>query len=249
MSGDDSAVTLLVVDDDPAMRRALCKSLAAVGYSVQEAAGGAVALAMLREQPAQLVLLDINMPGLDGVETCRQIRRLHPHTAIVMMTVRDGEEDKVQALDSGADDYITKPFHLRELLARLRAVLRRSNGNRIPLAEVWRVGDLELDLANRTLTKSGTAVHLSPKEFDLLAFLISHQGKAVTHSQILRAVWGPEYGGELEYLRTYMKLLRRKIEDNAAQPRYILTEPWLGYRLLDPSSPDVSSPAGSESEV
>ena len=194
MRGDDAVINLLVVDDDAAMRRVLRTSLTAVGYAVQEAAGGEAALTILREQPADLVLLDINMAGVDGVEACRRIRRLHPRLAIVMMTVRDREEDKVQALDAGADDYITKPFHLRELLARLRAVLRRSNGNQAPPAEVWRVGDLELDLANRTLKKSGAVVHLSPKEFDLLAFLISHQGKAVTHSQLLRAVWGPEYG-------------------------------------------------------
>ena len=248
MGGEDAPITLLVIDDDAAVRKVLLTALTAVGYSVREAAGGEPALAMLRERPPELILLDINMAGLDGVETCRRIRRLHPRAAIIMMTVRDREEDKVQALDAGADDYVTKPFHLRELLARLRAVLRRSNGKQIPPAEVWRAGDLELDLANRTLKKSGATIHLSPKEFDLLAFLISRQGRAVAHSQLLRAVWGPEYGGELEYLRTYMKLLRRKIEDDPSQPRYIRTEPWLGYRLLDPSAPDLVSASAGDGE-
>lgn len=239
---------ILVVDDEPAMRKVLGTSLAASGYAIQEASNGEEAIEALREQPAELVLLDINMPGIGGIEACRRIRGLLPRIGIVMITVRDQEDDKVRALEAGADDYVTKPFRFRELVARMRSVLRRSHNEEAARSGVLRAGALELDLGNRVLRKSGSEVHLSPKEFDLLAFLMSHQGMPVTHARLLRAVWGPEYGGELEYLRTYMKLLRKKIELDASQPEFIVTEPWLGYRFRDPSDPDAPSRTSQEDE-
>jgi two-component system KDP operon response regulator KdpE len=239
---------VLVVDDEPAMRKVLRTSLAASGYAIQEASSGEEAIERLREQPADLALLDINMPGIGGIEACRRIRNLIPRIGIVMITVRDQEDDKVHALEAGADDYVTKPFRFRELVARMRSVLRRSHNEEAAQSGVLRAGDLELDLGNRVLRKSGGEVHLSPKEFDLLAFLMSHLGMPVTHARLLRAVWGPEYGGELEYLRTYMKLLRKKIELDASQPQFIVTEPWLGYRFRDPSDPDAPATTSQEDE-
>ncbi len=155
-----------------------------------------------------------------------------------MVTVRESEEDKVEALEAGADDFVTKPYRLRELVARLRAVLRRSASRSAPLDTVLRAGALELDLDRRLVSKSGVPIHLSPTEFELLAYLVRHQGAPVLHSRLLQAVWGPEYGGELEYLRSYVKMLRKKIEDDPARPEYILTEPWVGYRFRNPSDPE-----------
>jgi two-component system, OmpR family, KDP operon response regulator KdpE len=229
------AASVLVVDDDPAFRQGLRTALKTSGYCADVVRNAEEALAYVRERPVDIVLLDINMPGLDGVEACRRIRAVAPQTAIVMLTVRDTEGDKVLALDAGADDYVTKPFHLRELNARLRALLRRTGAEWPPLSPVLQAGDLELDLERRTLRKAGSTIHLSPKEFDLLAFLMQHKNIPVTHARILRTIWGPEYGNESEYLRSYIKALRRKIEDDPTHPQYILTEPWLGYRFRDPA--------------
>ena len=228
-------ISLLVVDDEAAMRTVLRTSLAAVGYSVREAASGEAALGTLQDRASDLVLLDISMPGMGGIEACRRIRRLAPDTGILMVSVRGSENDKVNALEAGADDYVTKPFHLRELLARLRAVRRRTHGEGEPEA-VLRAGSLELDLDKRMFFKDGEEVHLSQKEFAILAFLMQHQDVPVPHARLLKAVWGPEYGGETEYLRTYMKSLRKKIELDSSNPEYILTEPWVGYRFRNPSS-------------
>jgi two-component system KDP operon response regulator KdpE len=233
---------LLIVDDEPALRKALRTSLTASGFSVSEARDGDEALALLPRTPVDLVLLDINMPGKSGIEVCRRIRDLSIHTGIVMVTVRDSEEDKVQALESGADDFITKPYRLRELVARLHAVLRRLSAQQNVAGAILRAGSLELDAGRRLLMKNGVEVHLSPKEFDLLAYLFQHQGAPVMHARLLRAVWGPEFGGELEYLRSYVKMLRKKIEDDPAHPEYILTEPWVGYRFRNPADPDSPSP-------
>jgi two-component system KDP operon response regulator KdpE len=163
-------------------------------------------------------------------------------TGIIMVTVRDSEEDKVQALEAGADDFITKPYLLREMIARLHAVLRRLSAQQNAAEAVIRAGALELDPVRRLLLKDNVEIHLSPKEFDLLAYLFQHQGAPVTHSKLLHAVWGPEFGGELEYLRSYVKMLRKKIEDNPAHPAYILTEPWVGYRFRNPSDPEAPTP-------
>jgi two-component system, OmpR family, KDP operon response regulator KdpE len=225
----------LLVDDEPSFRRALRTSLAASGFSIEEAPSGEDAIAILAQRPFDLVLLDMNMPGVGGVETCREVRALLPRIGIVMVTVRDAENDMVKALEAGADDYLTKPVRFRELVARLRAVSRRSHVEDTPDPFILRVGDLELDVKRRMLHRDGEFVHLTPTEFHVLALLMRHQGTLVTHSQLLRSIWGPAYGTELDYLRSYIKALRKKIEENPSQPKYLLTEPWVGYRLCDPS--------------
>jgi two-component system KDP operon response regulator KdpE len=227
-------VSVLVVDDEPALRKVIRSSLAASGFMVEEAGTGADALGLMQQRSFDLVLLDVNMPGISGIEICRQIRALAPKTGIVMVTVRDAEEDKVKALDAGADDYVTKPFRFRELVARLGAVLRRTQGSTTEPGIV-RAGDLKIDLERRILWKAGEEVRLSPKEIDLLTFFAKHQNVPLTHVRLLRAVWGAEYGGEVEYLRTYVRMLRKKIEDDPARPQYLLTEAWVGYRFRNPS--------------
>jgi two-component system KDP operon response regulator KdpE len=235
-------VKVLVVDDESAMRRALSASLTASGYLVEDAQDGEEALEKARQQTFDLVLLDVNMPRGGGIEACRRMRPLIPRAGIIMVTVSDLLEDKVKALDCGADDYVTKPFLLRELLARLRAVTRRARQEDVPVSGVLRIGTLELDIQHRTLHKAGREIHLSPIEFELLCYLMRQPGIPLEHSKLLQAIWGPEYGSELEYLRSYVRLLRKKIEANPARPEYILTEPWVGYRFCNPSG---STPAVS----
>jgi two-component system KDP operon response regulator KdpE len=230
--------SVLVVDDEPSLRKVIRASLAASGFAVEEAGTGKDAVAAIKQRPFDIVLLDVNMPGISGMEACRQIRALAPRAGIVMVTVRDAEEDKVRALEAGADDYVTKPFRFRELVARLGAVLRRTNSVRDTESDVLQAGDLKLELERHLLWKRGEQIRLSPKEFDLLAYLMKNQGAPMTHIKLLRAVWGPEYGGELEYLRSYVRMLRKKIEDDPARPEYILTEAWVGYRFRNPSDPD-----------
>ncbi|MGC1649043.1 MAG: response regulator transcription factor [Candidatus Sulfotelmatobacter sp.] len=225
----------LLVDDEPSFRRALRTSLAASGFAVEEAPSGEDAIAILAQRPFDLMLLDMNMPGAGGVGTCREVRAFLPRIGIVMITVRDSEGDMVKALEAGADDYLTKPVRFRELVARLRAVSRRLHAEDAAELLVLRVGDLELDVNRRLLYRGGEFVHLTPTEFHLLALLMRNQGCLVTHAQLLRSIWGPEYGTELDYLRSYVKALRKKIEENPARPKYLLTEPWVGYRLCNPS--------------
>jgi two-component system, OmpR family, KDP operon response regulator KdpE len=215
------------------MRRVLHSSLNAIGYRIQEASSGEAALESLDQKP-DLVLLDLNMPGMGGLEACRRIREVSPSIGIMIVSVREALDDKVRAFEAGADDYITKPFRFRELAARLSAVRRRI-GSCEKSRPMLRVANLELDPENRTFRKSGQEIHLSQKEFDILAYLMSRPNTTVPHARLLQAVWGPEYGGEMEYLRTYIKHLRRKIERDAAQPEFILTEPWIGYRFRDAS--------------
>jgi len=233
-------VSVLVVDDEPALRKVIRSSLAASGFTVEEAGTGTEALRFMQQRPFDLVLLDINMPGMSGIEACREIRALAPGTGIVMVTVRDAEEDKVRALEAGADDYVTKPFRFRELVARLGAVLRRTHGTGED-AGILRAGDLKLAVERRVLFKSGEEVRLSPKEIDLLTFFMKNQNAPLTHLRLLRAVWGAEYGGEVEYLRTYVHMLRKKIEDDPARPQYLLTEAWVGYRFRNPSDLELDS--------
>jgi two-component system, OmpR family, KDP operon response regulator KdpE len=233
--------SLLVVDDEPAIRRVLHNSLSAVGYSVEEAASGEGALGAMERRRCEVVLLDINMPGIGGIEACRRIRKIAPGSGIIMISVRDGEDDKVLALESGADDFITKPFRFRELLARLRAVRRRIRGEGTPENTLLRAGDLELDVTGRMFRKGGVEMRLSRREFDILSFLMSHQDVPIPHARLLKAVWGSEYGNETEYLRTYVLRLRKKIESDACHPKYILTEPWVGYRFRDPADSDTPS--------
>ncbi|MBV8729156.1 MAG: response regulator transcription factor [Acidobacteriia bacterium] len=238
--------SVLVVDDEPALRKTLRASLSASGFSVSEARNGEEALGAVQQRVFDLVLLDINMPGANGIDACRRIRTVAPQIGIIMITVRDSENDKVHALEAGADDYVTKPFRLRELVARLRAVLRRTGPGETPEPETLKAGDLEIDVKRRLLHRGGERIHLSPKEFELLAYMMQNPGIPLTHSRLLRSLWGPEYGNELEYLRSYVKALRKKIEPDSANPQYILTEPWVGYRFRDPLDPDAPSVAADE---
>lgn len=238
---------VLVADDDPAMRRSLSTALKAAGHAVEEARDGEQAVRMFREQPGDLVLLDVNMPGMGGIEACRRIRAAMPSVGIIMITVREAEDDVIQALEAGADDYLTKPFRIRELMARLAAIMRRSRPHAGSTNAVLRAGKLELDIGQRALRKNGGEVHLSPIEFDLLLYMMQHREIPLDHSKLLRAIWGPEFGQEFEYLRTYVRLIRKKIEDNPARPEYILTEPWLGYRFHDPASAPKSPTPDTES--
>lgn len=222
---------LLIVDDESAIRWALRKTLQGMNFEIVEAETGEQAIALVRTIRFDAVMLDIEMPGMNGIEVCKEIRKLLPLLGIVMLTVKSREEDKIHALDAGADDYITKPFHVRELAARLRAAVRRAHASQADEAAAIRIGEIELDPARRLVKRAGTAIHLTPKEFELLHFLMSHAGLPLTHACILGAVWGPEYGGELEYLRTFVRQLRKKLGDDAASPRYVLTDAQVGYRF------------------
>lgn len=230
--------SVLVVDDELALRKTIRASLAASGFKVEEAGTGEEAVRAVQQGLFDLVLLDVNMPGMNGVEACRRIRALAPSTGIIMLTVRDVEEDKVHALEAGADDYVTKPFRFKELIARLGAVLRRTHPNHGEEPSILRAGGLKMDIEHGLLWKGSEQIRLSPKEFELLSYLMKNQNVPLTHAKVLRAVWGPEYGEELEYLRTYVRMLRKKIEDDPARPQYIQTEPWVGYRFCDPLDPD-----------
>jgi two-component system KDP operon response regulator KdpE len=222
---------ILVVDDEASIRQALRVTLGKIGFEVAEASTGEEALALVHREQYDAVLLDMNMPGMGGMAACREIRRLSPGLPILMVTIRDSQDDKVEALESGADDYVTKPFHMRELTARVRAAIRRSRLKDAPPEDILQVGEIALDPGRRQVSKAGKAIHLTPKEFDLLHYLMTNAGRPIAHSRLLTAVWGPEYGGELEYLRTFVRQLRKKLEDDPAQPLYLMTEMWFGYRF------------------
>lgn len=223
--------TILVVDDDGSTRRALRMTLSSLGFSVIEAARGEEALSLVRVTWLDAVLLDVDMPGMGGIEACRCIRRAMAKLPILMLTVMDSEDDKVIALDAGADDYITKPFQMRELTARLRSAVRRRNATESSHEAPIRHGQLELDPVRYRVQKSGRPIHLTPKEFEMLHYLMSHAGAPIPHARLLKSVWGPEYGNELEYLRTFVRQLRKKIEDDPRHPRYLLTDAYIGYRF------------------
>jgi two-component system KDP operon response regulator KdpE len=222
---------ILVVDDDPQIRRVMRTTLTGEGYEVDDARSGEEALEKLRAGRYDLMLLDINMPETGGLETCRQVRA-NSEMAIIMLTVRNTEQDKVQALDAGADDFITKPFSTPELLARIRAALRRTPSSPEAGPQHITLDNVEIDFQSRKLIVRGSEVRLTPKEFDLLRYLTLHPNRAIPHRELLQAVWGPDYGDEVEYLRVFVKQLRRKIEPKPDKPRYILTEPWVGYRFV-----------------
>jgi len=227
---------VLIVDDEVSIRHALNTTLNKLGFTVIEAARGEEAISLVRMNRFDAVLLDINMPGMDGIETCKNMRRLLPRLPILMLTVRDSEDDKVKALDAGADDYLTKPFQLRELTARIRAAMRWSKivGNEQDDAStVLRVGDIELDPNRRTVKKANRLVHLTPKEYQLTYQLMASAGRPVPHSRLLTTVWGPEYREEFEYLRTFMRQLRVKLEDDPSNPKYLLTDAHVGYRFVE----------------
>lgn len=225
-----NTATILVVDDEPQLRRAMRATLTDLGYSVIEARTGEEGLEVLRRDPADLILLDLNMPGLGGLETCRAIRQTSD-VPIIVLSVRNTERDKVDALDAGADDFVTKPFGIQELLARIRAGLRRSpaSGDAEPHSFVDQ--SLHIDFGARRVTRDGKTVRLTPKEFDLLKMLVEHPNRAIPHRKLLQTVWGPDYGDEVEYLRVVVNQLRKKIEAVPSRPRYLLTEPWIGYRF------------------
>jgi two-component system KDP operon response regulator KdpE len=222
---------ILVTDDDPDLRGVLRKTLDALGFDVAECANGEQALKHVETRPVDAVLLDVNMPGIGGIAACRELRRAAPRLQILMLTVRDREMDKVEALDAGADDYITKPFSIPELAARLRSAVRRSSAVEFETGVSIVIGDIELDPARRIVRKAGAALRLTPTEFDLLHYLMSRPGLPVAHVKLLRAVWGEEYGQELEYLRTFVHQLRKKLENDPSSPEYLLTELHFGYRF------------------
>ncbi|QOY86923.1 response regulator transcription factor [Paludibaculum fermentans] len=225
---------LLIVDDEPQIRRVLRVTLTTHGYEVQDARSGEEAMLRLRESRFDLILLDMNMPGMGGLEACREIRATS-EVAIIMLTVRSTEMDKVAALDAGADDYITKPFSTPELLARIRAALRRLPVSEESTTDSLRFDDLEINLATRRVTAKGKEMRLTPKEFDLLRYLVANPNIPIPHGKLLQAVWGPDYGDQVEYLRVFINQLRKKIELDPSHPRYLLTEPWVGYRFAIPS--------------
>jgi two-component system KDP operon response regulator KdpE len=229
-----SAGRILVVDDDPQIRRAMRATLTARGYEVADARTGEEALEELRSGTYDLVLLDMNMPGMGGMETCRLIRS-GSETAIIVLTVSNSEKDKVDALDAGADDYITKPFSTPELLARIRATLRRlpQAPNHADLRQMGQQG-VEIDLSSRQVNVRGRASRLTAKEFDLLSYLLARPNKTIAHRELLQAVWGPDYGDELEYLRVFISRLRKKIEPNPSKPQFLVTDAWAGYRFQLP---------------
>jgi two-component system KDP operon response regulator KdpE len=227
-----NSATILVVDDEPQIRRVMRTTLASNGYSVIEAKSGEEALEMLRSDQPDLVLLDVNMPGIGGLEACREMRE-HSDVAIIVLTVRNTEQDKVLALDAGADDYVVKPFSMEELLARIRAALRRTGSTEdVP---PYSSPELDIDFERRKILVKGRPVRLTPKEFELLRLLVASQGKPLGHRRLLQAVWGPDYGNETEYLRVFINQLRKKIEADPSHPRFIHTDPWVGYRFEPPA--------------
>jgi len=227
---------ILIVDDEPQIRRVLRTTLSAQGYEVFDARTGEAALLAIRDQRFDLILLDMNMPGMSGLEACREIRA-GSDAAIIMLTVRQSEQDKVAALDAGADDYLTKPFGMPELLARIRAALRRLpvSPNASTSDDLLHLDGIEIHMASRRIrSREGKEFRLTPKEFDLLHYLIANPNVAIPHTKLLQAVWGPDYGDQVEYLRVFINQLRKKLEPDPAKPRFLLTEPWVGYRFEIP---------------
>lgn len=225
---------ILVVDDEPQLLRAMKASLPAAGYEVMTASDGEGALARIKQEMPDLIILDLVMPGLSGLEVCRQVRAFS-NVPIIVLSAKGSEQDKVTALNIGADDYITKPFSLNELLARIHAVLRRlATLSSISASgtTVITVGDLTIDIDERKITVAEKEVKLTPKEFEVLKYLVNRAGKIITHQTLLQAIWGWESTEQIEYLRVFINQLRRKIEPDYHHPRYIITEPWVGYRFV-----------------
>ena len=223
---------ILIVDDEPQIRRVLRTSLAAHGYDLRTAPDGETALETFQDWPPDLVLTDLSMPNMGGLELCRRLRALS-QTPILVLSVRGEEKTKVEALDAGADDYVTKPFSMAELLARIRAALRRAGASHTDdtASSIVKAGDFLVNLETRDVTVEGREVHLTPKEYDLLVYLLRHPEKVLTHRTLLAAIWGDGSVEQNEYLRVFIGQLRKKIEPNPGTPKYILTEPWVGYRF------------------
>lgn len=233
--------TILLVEDDDSIRRGLRTTLSALHFETGEASTGEEALRRLRMVNYDAVLMDLNMPGMGGVEACRQVRREFPQMSIIVVTVRDSEENKIEALDAGADDYVTKPFRIGELTARIRAAVRRRRTPVQSTDAVITIGIFEMSPSQRTVRKRGEEIHLTPTEFDLLSYLMTHAGHPILHSKLLSSVWGPEYGDEREYLRTFILQLRRKLEDDPSNPAYLKTVNYLGYVFFDPTKSEPLS--------
>ncbi len=225
-----SAGRILEVDDEPQIRRIMRTTLTGAGYEVDDAKTGEEALEKLRDYHPDLVLLDMNMPGMGGLAACREIRA-GTGVGIIMLTVRNTEADKVEALDAGADDFVNKPFSTPELLARIRAALRRVPASAQSAPARIRVGQLVIDFAGRTAFNGVRTSHLTPKELDLVRYLTTHANEAVAHRELLQAVWGPDYGDQVDYLRVFIRNLRKKIEADPDNPQLVTTEPWVGYRF------------------
>lgn len=221
---------ILIVDDSPQIRHALRAILVPQGFTILDARNGEEALELIRSERVDLILLDVNLPGISGFETCREIRR-SSHIPVIMLSVRASERDKVQAFDAGADDYVVKPFGSDELIARVRATIRRVGSDDLP---TFVSPDLTIDFERRSVSAKKRTVRLTPKEFELLRQLVLHKGKTLTHRWLLQTVWGPDYGEETESLRVLINQLRKKVESDPRKPRYILTEPWVGYRFESP---------------
>ncbi len=231
-----SGAKILVVDDEPQIRRMMRATLTSSGYQVDEAKTGEEALEKFRAFLPDLILLDLNMPGMGGLEACRSMRD-GSEVPIIILTVRNTEKEKVEALDAGADDYVSKPFGMQELMARIRAALRRAPSSPQSGPHGFSSDDLEIDFDQRRVRVREKSVRLTPKEFELLRHLVAHGGRPVPHRELLQAVWGPDYGDETDYLRVFINHLRRKIEPDPSRPKYVLTEPWLGYRFAIPEEP------------
>jgi two-component system KDP operon response regulator KdpE len=230
MTNQDEKRNILVVDDEPQITRVLKTTLSSHGYGIRTAADGEQALQELKGWSPDLVITDLRMPNVGGLELCRAIRA-ESRVPIIVLSVKGEESIKVEALDAGADDYVTKPFNINELLARVRAALRRAALQLEPETSVIEIGDFRIDIPARKVEVKKTEVHLTPKEFDLLVYLARHPGKVVTHHVLLTSVWGPNSAQQPEYLRVFVGHLRKKLEPNEGAPRYIVTEPWVGYRF------------------
>jgi two-component system KDP operon response regulator KdpE len=226
-----AAPRVLIVDDEPSILATMAPLLRARGYDVATATSGHAALEAVDREPPQLVILDLGLPDIDGVEVCRRLREGRA-VPILVLSARGAERDKVAALDAGADDYVTKPFGAEELLARVRAALRRSDAGAASAGPIVR-GDLRIDLDRRRVLRNDNELRLTPKEFELLVFLAQRPGRVLTHRVVLNAIWGPNAVDQPEHLRVLVASLRRKLEIDPAHPRYILTEPWVGYRFAE----------------
>jgi two-component system KDP operon response regulator KdpE len=223
-----TATRLLIVDDELAIRQVVRATLQPLGFEVTGCSRGEEALTLIQSSQVDVILLDINMPGMGGVATCRALRRISANVPILMLSVRDDEDGKVEALDAGADDFVTKPFAVRELVARINAGLRRGQ----PAAQsgtMISIGDMSLCTERRLFFKRGVQIPLTRTQFNILHLLMSHQGRPVAHKKILSTVWGVEFRDHVEYLRTYVRQLRQRIEDDPAHPQYLLTSPYVGY--------------------
>lgn len=238
MPSTNESLRVLLVDDDAAIRRALRTSLNELGFQTTEAARGEEALHLVRTATFDVVLLDLQMPGIGGMKTLGFLRSAAPRLPILMVTVQNSEERKIEALENGADDYIVKPFGIRECIARMRAVVRRARAPEAPEDAPLQIGELLIEPSRRLVSKAGQPIHLTPKEYDILHFLMMNAGRAVTYGKLLSAVWGADYRNEVDYLRTFVRQLRKKLEDDPSNPRYLLTDAYVGYRFAENLPPE-----------